>query len=79
MTLPNQSPPVSRAIFVSPEKSALVDPTTCVDTENGRPGQLFGVNMGLYNGANYNDPAGFVNRSYKQVMQSGSYGFGRFF
>ena len=73
---PHQSPPVSRALFLSPEKSALIDPATCVDLASGRPGQWFSVIMDIRHGANYNDPAGFANRSYQQVMHSSWCGFG---
>lgn len=67
MRLPYLSPPVKRPHFVQP--------ASAVDVENGRVEDLVGIHMDLLHGANYNDPAAFEYRSYKQVMCSGSSNF----
>ncbi|MEM8638242.1 MAG: cyanobactin biosynthesis system PatB/AcyB/McaB family protein [Cyanobacteria bacterium P01_G01_bin.54] len=63
MTFPKQTPPVKRPHFTQP---ALT-----VDVENGSADSLVQIRMDLLHGANYNDPAVFVQRGYDQVMRSG--------
>jgi cyanobactin biosynthesis protein (PatB/AcyB/McaB family) len=62
MTLPILTKPVKR-----PD---LVDPTACVDLENGRPEDINSVVTLLRLAANYNDPAVFRYPGYRQVMSS---------
>lgn len=64
MPLPILSPPVKRPHFIQP--------ALCVDVENGRPEDLVHIRMDLLHGANYNDPPAYANRSFNQVMYSGS-------
>jgi cyanobactin biosynthesis protein (PatB/AcyB/McaB family) len=59
---PILSKPVTRPHFV--------DPSTCVDVENGKLEHLLSVGIALIHGANHNDPAPFVSPSYQQVMSS---------
>ena len=69
MTLPKQTPPVHRPHFIQP--------ALAVDVENGALDSLVHIRMDLLHGANYNDPAAFVQRSYNQVMHSGGGSWGR--
>lgn len=62
MRLPYLSPPVKRPHFVQP--------ASVIDVENGSIEDLVHIRMDLLHGANYNDPAVFEYRSYKQVMTS---------
>lgn len=69
MTFPKQTPPVQRPHFTQP--------ALAVDVENGSIDSLVHIRMDLLHGANYNDPAAFVQRSYHQVMHSSRTNFGR--
>ncbi|MCG8364860.1 MAG: cyanobactin biosynthesis system PatB/AcyB/McaB family protein [Pseudanabaenales cyanobacterium] len=62
MKLPYLSPPVKR-----PD---VIQPSSAVDVENGRFADLVGIKKDLLHGANYNDPAAFEYRNYRQVMTS---------
>ncbi|HEY9803086.1 cyanobactin biosynthesis system PatB/AcyB/McaB family protein [Anabaena azotica] len=62
MRLPSLSPPVKRPHFIQPASS--------VDLEKGRDEDKISILLDLLHGANYNDPAAFQYRSYKQIMTS---------
>lgn len=66
MRLPKLSPPVKRPDIIYPHKS--------VDVIHGTPEDLVAIRMDLMHGANYNDPAQFQHKSYRQIMGSGRYG-----
>jgi cyanobactin biosynthesis protein (PatB/AcyB/McaB family) len=63
MRLPNLSPPVKRPDIIYPHRS--------VDVIHGTEAELLHIRLQLLHGANYNDPAAFVNRSYQQLKSSG--------
>ena len=56
MSLPRQSPPVTR-----PD---VIDPSSTVDVNRGNLAYLIRVRMELTHGANYNDPAHFAMQSH---------------
>lgn len=63
MRLPNLSPPVRRPDVIYPHHS--------VDVIHGTADELLAIRLKLLHGANYNDPAAFVHRSYQQLKSSG--------
>lgn len=63
MRLPNLSPPVRRPDVIYPHRS--------VDVIYGTADELLAIRLKLLHGANYNDPAAFVHRSYQQLKSSG--------
>lgn len=63
MRLPILSPPVKRPDLIKPHET--------VDVVHGDVESLVGIRMHLMHGANYNDPAGFQNRTYQQLQTSG--------
>ena len=63
MRLPNLSPPVKRPDVIYPHHS--------VDVIHGTADELLAIRLKLLHGANYNDPAAFVHRSYQQLKSSG--------
>jgi cyanobactin biosynthesis protein (PatB/AcyB/McaB family) len=62
MPFPNLSPPVKRPDIIHPHRS--------VDVIHGSADELLSIRLKLLHGANYNDPAAFVNRSYQQLKSS---------
>lgn len=62
MRLPNLSPPVKRPHFTQLSSN--------VDMVNDRVKDFVTIPMSLLHEINYNDPAIFEYRSYKQVMTS---------
>lgn len=53
----------------------LVQPFLAVDLYHGSPNQIAQVISTLIHGANYNDPAKFVVRDYKQIRFSQFFGY----
>jgi cyanobactin biosynthesis protein (PatB/AcyB/McaB family) len=66
MKLPLLSPPVRRPDLVKPHET--------VDVVQGDVDSLVSIRIHLLHGANYNDPAGFQNRSFNQMKSSGGCG-----
>lgn len=63
MKLPILSPPVRRPDLVKPHET--------VDVVHGDVDSLVSIRIHLLHGANYNDPAGFQDRSFDQMKSSG--------
>lgn len=53
----------------------FVDPTACVDIEQGDKLHLRRIAIELVHGANYNDPAPYDPPAYSQIMVSGGGNF----
>ncbi|WP_082847892.1 cyanobactin biosynthesis system PatB/AcyB/McaB family protein [Bradyrhizobium sp. DOA9] len=71
MALPTLTKPVMRSArpLTPPD---LVDPSSCVNLTEGEAVHIGSVWVDLVFGANYNDPASFRYRGYRQVTSSAS-------